>query len=156
MRRRKAIALIGAVATLPLAARAQRAEHLRQIAVMLPMRDSNREYRSYVEAFRQRLRELGWTEANLRIEYRWYGGDLDRRLKYAAELVSLKPDVIFCLSTPAVRAFKRVTRSVPIVFVNANNPVSCDQLPGSEIFHAFCVKSKALWSWPSARQSRRP
>lgn len=68
----------------------------------------------------------------------------------------LLADVIFCLSTPAVRAFKRVTRSVPIVFVNANNPVSCDQLPGSKIFHAFSVKSKALWSWPSARQSRRP
>jgi len=124
MRRRDLIAaLAGAAAAWPLGTRAQQVGRMRRIAVLQPQRDSDRQARSWVEAFRLRLRELGWNDANLTIDYRWYGGDLERLRRYASELVGLEPDVIFCMSTPTVRALKRVTSRVPIVFVNANNPV---------------------------------
>jgi len=124
LRRRDALAVLaGAAATWPLAVRAQQADRIRRIAVLQPQRDSDRQARSWVEAFRLRLHELGWNESNLKFEYRWYGGDLKRLREFATELVGLQPDVIFCMSTPTVRALKRVTSKVPIVFVNANNPV---------------------------------
>lgn len=123
MNRRKAVALIAAGLVSPSAVRAQQAEQRRRLAVLQPQRDSDLEAQSWIEGFRKRLSELGWSETNLRIDYRWYGGDLSRLRSYAMELVNLAPDVIFCMSTPTVRALQKVTRKVPIVFVNANNPV---------------------------------
>jgi putative ABC transport system substrate-binding protein len=125
MRRREFITLLGgAAAAWPLTARAQRGEGMRRIGVLQPQRESDREAQSWVGAFRERLATLGWKEGqNVRIDVRWAGGDRDHFRKYAAELTALKPDVIFCMSTPTVRALQQATRSVPIVFVNANNPV---------------------------------
>jgi putative ABC transport system substrate-binding protein len=70
------------------------------------------------------LTELGWTDGrNVRTEERWAAGSEDRRRAYAAELVRLNPDVILGVSTPPVAALRQATRTIPIVFVNANNPV---------------------------------
>jgi len=117
------LGLGGIAATAPLTAHDPRAGPLRRIAVLLPQMKNDRTARNWVKAFRQRLRELGWTEPNLAIEYRWYGGNLDRIRVDAAELVRLEPDVIICMATPALRALKRATRRIPIVFMNANYPV---------------------------------
>ena len=58
-----------------------------------------------VAAFQQALAELGWTrERNLKIEWRWTGGDVARVREYAAELVRLAPEVILAQSTPNVAA----------------------------------------------------
>jgi putative ABC transport system substrate-binding protein len=71
-----------------------------------------------------RLEELGWSEGrNIRIEDRWTAGDNNRLRAYAAELGQLKPDVIVCEGTPVVAALQQATRNIPIVFVNANNPI---------------------------------
>jgi putative ABC transport system substrate-binding protein len=79
---------------------------------------------SLISTARQRLGELGWSEGrNIRIDERWAGGDADRLRAYAAELVSLKPDVIFGEGTPVVAALQQATRTIPIVFLNANNPI---------------------------------
>jgi putative tryptophan/tyrosine transport system substrate-binding protein len=60
---------------------------------------------------------LGWTiGSNVRIDYRWATSDVERS-RYAAELVALKPDVLFATSVATVGALQQATRTVPIVFV---------------------------------------
>src|SRR5262249_59263686 len=75
-------------------------------------------------AFAQGLQERGWTiGGNVRIEYRWGAGDLDRIRKYAAELVALGPDVIVATAGSTVGALQQASRTVPIVFVTTRDPV---------------------------------
>jgi hypothetical protein len=75
-------------------------------------------------AFAQGLADLGWTIGrNLRIDYRWAGGDPERIRKDAEELVALTPDLILSSGTPTVAALQKATRSVPIVFVQVVDPV---------------------------------
>jgi len=86
MRRRAFITLIGGVATAwPLAARAQQPERMRRIGVLMSAVEGDQRGLEYVTAFAQGLAELGWTVGrNVRIEYRWGAGDLDRFRRYAA------------------------------------------------------------------------
>ena len=68
---------------------------------------------------------LGWVEGgNLRMDYRFGGGDPDRLAAYAEELVNLRPDLIFALSGPAARAVQQRTAAIPIVFIGAGDPAS--------------------------------
>jgi putative tryptophan/tyrosine transport system substrate-binding protein len=77
-----------------------------------------------VEAFRQGLREYGYVEGKtVAIEYRYAEGKLDRLLNLAEDLVRLKVDVIVATSDPAVRAAKNATKTIPIVFVAASDPI---------------------------------
>ena len=76
-----------------------------------------------VEAFRRRLRELGYVEGkNIVIEYRYAEGKLERLPDLAAELVRLKVDVIFTAGA-ANSAAKKASATIPIVFANAADPV---------------------------------
>ena len=75
-------------------------------------------------AFLQALQQLGWTDGdNVRVDYRWGGGDADRIRKYAAELVALTPDVILAHGIPATEQLLQASRTVPIVFVLVPDPV---------------------------------
>jgi len=125
MRRREFITLLGGAAVAwPLAARAQQAEPVRRIGVLMGLAESDPEARSLTSITRHRLGELGWSDGrNIRIEDRWTAGDNNRLRAYAAELAQLKPDVIVCEGTPVVAALQQATRTIPIVFVNANNPI---------------------------------
>src|SRR5712691_2861867 len=79
---------------------------------------------SYLEVFRQQLRELGYAEGkNLAIEYRSAEAKLDRFQALAADLVSLRVDVLVAASNPATIALKRATQSIPIVMVTSGDPV---------------------------------
>jgi putative ABC transport system substrate-binding protein len=126
MRRREFITLLGGVAAAwPLAARAQQRERVRRIGVLQPLAANDPEAHQRVSAFRQRLQELGWTEGrNVRIDYHWAPGDTARVRAQAAELVSLKPDVIVGVSTPVVVALRAETRTIPILFVQVVDPVA--------------------------------
>jgi len=78
----------------------------------------------YVEAFREKLRDLGYLEhKNIVIEYRWAEGRDDRLPSLAAELVRLKPDVIVTTGTPGALAAKQATAAIPIVMASAGDPV---------------------------------
>jgi putative ABC transport system substrate-binding protein len=78
-----------------------------------------------LDAFRQKLRELGHVEGkNIAIEYRWAEGRDDRLPGLAAELVRLKPDVIVTTGTPGTLAAKQATSTIPIVFTSIGDPVS--------------------------------
>jgi len=77
-----------------------------------------------ITAFVQGLQERGWTDGrNVRIEYRWGSNDAERVRKYAAELVALAPDVVLAGGPQAVEALQRETRTLPIVFAAAGDPV---------------------------------
>jgi putative ABC transport system substrate-binding protein len=70
------------------------------------------------------LAKLGWREGgNLRIELRWGSGDANRIETLAKELVDLRPDAIFGLSTPVVSALARETHTIPIVFALLADPI---------------------------------
>ena len=77
------------------------------------------------EAFRQGLRDLGYVDGrSVVIEYRDAEGKYDRLPARAAELVALKVDVIVAADTPAALAAKQATRTLPIVFIGAGDPVT--------------------------------
>jgi ABC-type uncharacterized transport system substrate-binding protein len=77
-----------------------------------------------VEAFQQRLRDLGYIEGqNVVIEYRYAEGMADRVPNLAAELVQRKVDVIFVSGTPATQAAKNATKTIPIVMISVTDPV---------------------------------
>src|SRR5262249_12935365 len=75
-------------------------------------------------AFLQGLQQSGWIDGrNIQIDYRWGAGDSDNMRKYAAELVTLAPDVILASGTATVAPLLQATRTVPIVFVQVTDPV---------------------------------
>ena len=81
--------------------------------------------KEFIQAFRQGLRELGYTEGeNVIIEYRWAEGKPDRLDKFAAELAALKVDVTFAAGASAIRAAKNATMTTPIVFEMLADPVT--------------------------------
>jgi ABC-type uncharacterized transport system substrate-binding protein len=154
MRRREFLGLVGSAAvTRPRAARAQQADRMRVVGLLMsPGEDSIT--RARVTAFRNAVRELGWTEGrNVRFEVRWAGGDIDRMQTFANELVDLLPDVILASGTTAIAMLKQATRSIPLVFVIVNDPlaqglVSSVAHPGGNItgfsFMDFSTLSKSL------------
>ena len=76
------------------------------------------------EAFLQGLRDHGYVEGkNLVIDYRWAEGNAELIQEQAAQLVSLKPDVIFALAPQGALAAKKATATIPIVFVGIGDPV---------------------------------
>ena len=76
------------------------------------------------EAFRQGLRDLGWTEGkNISIERRYSEGKRERLAELATELVRLKVDVIVTSITPETLAAKNATKEIPIVMASVNDPV---------------------------------
>src|SRR5262245_2798788 len=121
--RRRFITLLGGAAVWPLAARAQQAERVRRIGLLMGTAD-DREGQARVIAFKQGLQELGWTDGrNIQIETRFGGADTGRIRAHAAELVALAPDVIVTHTTPVIRALRQATSSIPIVVAAVNDPV---------------------------------
>src|SRR5262245_5632717 len=125
VRRRDFVSLLGgATVAWPLAARAQPGERGRHIGVLMYLGEGgDTEGQTRLAAFAQALGQLGWTEArNLRIETRWANADDIRR--HANELVALAPDVLLAgTGTPTLAPLLEATRSVPIVFAIAIDPV---------------------------------
>jgi putative ABC transport system substrate-binding protein len=117
MKRREFIALGGAAAAWPLAARAQQTEPVRRIGVLMSTDETDPRERSSVAAFVQALGKLGQVAGrNLEIVYRWGAGDPQRMTANARELISQAPDVIVVkgANLPAAR---EMTAAIPIVFV---------------------------------------
>jgi len=125
VRRRAFIALLGgAAAAWPLAARAQQADRVRRIGVVVSVAADDPEGQARVAAFLQGLQELGWTEGrNMRIDIRWGAGDADLVRRYAAELVALAPDVILASGGSTIGPLLQASRTVPIVFTHTTDPV---------------------------------
>jgi putative ABC transport system substrate-binding protein len=124
MRRREFITLLGGAGAWPLAARAQILDVTKRIGVLSPYAESDKTLRAHLALFRSALEQLGWSEGhNLRIDYRWAGGDMEQLAPLARELVDLRPDALLVRTTPAAVAASRATRTIPIVFVVVSDPV---------------------------------
>ena len=122
--RREFITLLGVAAALPLAARAQQGERIRRIGIILPAAADDLEFQARVGAFLQGMQQLGWTIGrNVRIDTRWATANAAEIRKHAAELAALAPDVILAHGAVTVGPLLEVTRSVPIVFPVAVDPV---------------------------------
>jgi putative ABC transport system substrate-binding protein len=125
MRRREFIALIGAAAiSSPLHVLSQPRDRVPRVGVLTGLSEDDPETKIRVEAFREGLRELGLQDRhNIHIDYRGGALNPDEAARNAKELIELNPDVIFAATTPAVAAFVRQTRTIPIVFVQVGDPV---------------------------------
>jgi putative tryptophan/tyrosine transport system substrate-binding protein len=126
MRRREFITLLGgAAAAWPVAARAQQGERVRRIGMLLPATSDDPEFQVRVAAFHQALALLGWTIGrNVRIDTRWATSNVVDIRRHAAELAVLAPDVVVAYGTSTVAAMLQETRTVPIVFPVAADPVA--------------------------------
>jgi putative tryptophan/tyrosine transport system substrate-binding protein len=125
VRRRDILTLAaGAAIAWPLAAPAQQAERIRRVGVLMPLSEDDPDGQARISTFRRALRDRGWTEGNLRMEVRWSAGDVERNRHFAAELVALAPDVILAGSGQVVTALHQATRTIPIVFAVAMDPVA--------------------------------
>jgi putative tryptophan/tyrosine transport system substrate-binding protein len=125
MRRRDFVkAIASSSVAWPLAARAQQTDQVRRVGVLMNVAPEHPEGQPFVAAFRQALQRLGWIEGrNIRIDIRWGENDVERDRRYAADLVALTPDVVLAAGTLSVTALQRVSRTLPIVFVDVSDPV---------------------------------
>jgi putative ABC transport system substrate-binding protein len=131
LKRRELMWLLGGAASSvswPLAVRAAPAARVRHIGILVGTAD-DAQGRGLAAVFSGGLQRRGWFDGqNVQLEYRWASGQADLVRKYAAELVSIQPDVIMCTSTPTLIALRNETRTVPIVFVMVSDPVGLGQV----------------------------
>jgi putative ABC transport system substrate-binding protein len=129
MLRREFIAGLGSAAAWPVVARAQQGDRVRRIGVLMPFDENDPEGKLLYSAFTQALADLGWTGGrNVRMDVR-YGDDINGIRALAQELVGLQPDIILANGTAATAALQRETRTIPIVFVGAADPVASGIVP---------------------------
>jgi len=125
MRRRELITLLCGAAVWPLAARAQQPERMRRIGILLAATADDVEFQAWVGAFLQELALLGWTIGrNVRIDTRWATSNAADIRRHASELATLAPDVILAHGASTVGPLLQATRTVPIVFPIATDPVA--------------------------------
>jgi putative tryptophan/tyrosine transport system substrate-binding protein len=128
MRRREFVALVGGAAVgWPLAVRAQQPERLRQVGVLIgnsPNADDPFA-RQASKLIQEAMQGAGWVDGkNIHVEYRFGAGDPGKISAAAAELVSIHPNVIYAVGgIPAAKALQAQTRTIPIVFTQAADPV---------------------------------
>jgi ABC-type uncharacterized transport system substrate-binding protein len=124
MKRRAFITLLGGATVWPIAARAQRAERMRRIGVLMNLAADDKEGQARLIAFVQTLSDLGWKNgSNVQIDVCWGAGDTNRFHQCAAELVAGAPDVILAASASTMDPLLQKTRSIPIVFAQVPDPV---------------------------------
>jgi len=155
MQRRDFIAFLGAAAAArPLAVRAQQPERLRHIGMLNALGSDDPEAQARIAVLEQTLQQLGWVVGrNLKVEIRHIGSDVDRVRSDASELVALAPDVILTIGSVAVGPLQQATRTIPIVFVNAPDPVGAGFVqsmahPGGNItgFSNFEYSMSGKWA----------
>src|SRR5262245_8098683 len=124
MRRRDFISLVASAAAVPFVAHAQQGDRTRNIGVLLPATSDDPVFQARLAAFQKELAQLGWTVGrNVRIDTRWATTNPAEIRRQAAELVALAPDVILSTGDSTVPPLLQETRTVPIVFPVANDPV---------------------------------
>jgi putative ABC transport system substrate-binding protein len=144
--RRKTIRLVVMLAlvllTAPLVAYAQPSTKVYRIGYLR----GGTGYGAEDEAFKQRHRELGYTEGqNLVIEARFAQGEVERYPAFAAELVQLQVDCLVVGGIPAIRAAKRATSTIPIVMINVGAMIPC-VWNSSLAWHDLGAISPASWT----------
>ena len=97
---------------------------MRRVGYLVPDVEDDPVARARLAAFRAALAKLGWADGhNIRIDYRWSVSGAERLQAATSELVGLTPNVILALGSPASEALRRKTRTIPVVFVAAADPL---------------------------------
>jgi putative tryptophan/tyrosine transport system substrate-binding protein len=163
MRRREFIAGFSGALAMPLVVRAQQADSMPRIGVLMNSLPDDPEGQTRYKAFLQGLQQLGWAEGrNVRIDVRWGSvADVDRNRKFAAELVSLAPNVILATTTQPTLALQRLTRSIPIVFAMYLDPIGTDVVeslsrPGGNITGFMQFEFSLAGKWPELLKQIAP
>ena len=125
MKRREFITLLGgAAAAWPVTSRGQQQGRTAYVAVFSYSKENDPAAKSYNEAWLKRLSEFGWSQGrNLKIAYRYTGGNADLIRQYAAELAASDVDVVLVAGASHIRPLQQVTRTLPIVFVEVSDAV---------------------------------
>src|SRR5215831_2090426 len=106
--RREFITLLGGAAAWPPAARAQQAQQIRRIGVLMLYPENDPQGQLRATSFRQGLEKLGWSVGrNVQIDFQWGLGDADWIRSAAAQLLRLTPDVILANGSPAARTMQQ-------------------------------------------------
>jgi putative ABC transport system substrate-binding protein len=122
--RRAFIALTGGAAAWPRTTRAQQPERMRRIAVLSSLAAGDPEGPSFVAALVEALAGLGWIAGrDVQVDQRFAGGRAQLLRDHARELVGMSPDLIVAGSPAVVLALLQQTRTIPIVFASATDPV---------------------------------
>src|SRR5438876_537531 len=123
MNRRSFLLTMSAFAA-ALSAEAQPAAKMPRIGFLSASSLADPRTQTFVDAFREGLRDLGWVEGqNVVIEYRWAEDRTERLPDLASDLVSRKVDIVVAATTPAIQAAKQATGTIPIVMANAGEAV---------------------------------
>src|SRR5712691_8432900 len=128
MRRRQFLAAAGGAAVWPVAGRTQ-SHRMRRIGVLIGISSGDAELQRRIARLRQRLRDLGWTDADVALEVWSAEGKLDRLPTLAAELVQAKVDAIVTGGTEPVQAARRATGTIPIVMASIGDAVGTGIVP---------------------------
>jgi len=126
MKRRDFITLLGgAAAGWPVVARAQQRERMRRVGVLLPAAADDAVFQTRMAVFLQELALLGWSVGrNVSIDVRWATANAADIGRHATELAALAPDVILATGDSTVPPLLQATRTIPIVFPVANDPLA--------------------------------
>src|SRR5579871_3924067 len=125
MRRREFITLLGGAAAWPLSARAQQADRIRRVGVLIGLAEDDPDAKPRLAAFRQGLEKLGWSEGrSIHLDVRYVlPADEQRARMLAKELLALGPDLVVAQTTALTAAFRRESKNVPIVFIAVGDPI---------------------------------
>jgi putative ABC transport system substrate-binding protein len=151
MRRREFVTLLGSAAAWPLPARAQQAEPMRRIGVLMPLAADDPLGQARIAALREGLEKFGWMDGrNIRIDTRWMTtSDVESMRRFTKELVALQPDLIVTQSTPITATVLQETQSIPIVFALVADPIGSGFVatfaqPGGNVTGFVTMASKWL------------
>jgi putative ABC transport system substrate-binding protein len=163
MRRREFITFLGGAAVgWSLTARGQQTERMRRVGVLTGISGSDSETKVRMAAFSRELRRLGWIDGqNVRIDIRGGGGDVAQVRKYAAELVTLAPDVILVIGSFVMTPLLEATRTVPIVFTVVVDPVGAGFVqnlshPGGNVTGFMMFEYGLSAKWPELLKEIAP
>jgi putative ABC transport system substrate-binding protein len=154
MQRRDFITLLCGAAAWPTTVLAQQqAGKIRRIGVLMGFPEGDPHGQAFVAALRQGLQSLGWIEGgNIRIDYRWAGGDPEKARAFAKELIGMTPDVIVPSTNQVTEIVRQETKTIPIVFAYLGDPVgsglvSSIQHPGGNLtgFPVFVESMGSKW-----------
>ena len=135
---------------------------MRRIGALLNLAADDPMGQARVAAFVQGLQAAGWSDGrNVRIDTRWAAADPGNYRKYAAELIALGPDVVLASTAAAVAQLQQASRTVPIVFVSAIDPVGSGLItsmarPGGNVTGFVIFEYALAAKWPSCSRRSHP
>jgi Lipocalin-like domain len=145
MKRREFIGGLGGAAAWPLVAWAQQGERVRRIGYLTALNENDPEGKRPYSVFTQALADLGWTDGrNVRMDFRWAGGDINRIRAFAQELVGLQPDIIGKYSVDAEKFVTTPDVSWNEIYTG-HEQVRYYKLDGNRLFTRTAEEPSALF-----------